>query len=58
MRRNNEVLNGETEAAFAVTALLANILILIVAANTLWLVQVLFTNLFSLEAAAWRWAGI
>lgn len=56
--RNNEVLKGESDAAFAMVAALANILIFIVAAAILWLVQVLFTNLFRLEAVARSLEGI
>jgi hypothetical protein len=54
MRRNNEVPNGESDAAFAMATALANILILIAAAATLWLVQVLYTHLLGLEVVVRR----
>jgi hypothetical protein len=58
MRRNNDVLKGESDAVFAMAAALANILIFILVAATLWLVHVLFTNLFRLEAVARSLEGI
>lgn len=52
--RNNEVLKCESDVAFAMAAALANILIFIIVAATLWFIHTVYTDLLSREAVAPR----
>lgn len=44
MRENNKNLQRETEAAFALTTILVNLLILLVLGSGVWLVQMVLTQ--------------
>lgn len=50
MRENNKNLQRETDAAFALTALLMNLLILLVLGSGVWLVQTVLTQKETLNA--------